>query len=101
MGQTSPCVLTVRMPMSYAVVSTGLASWQSIKLSLLLFSAPPNATLPSECENGDVQIVGGTVTNEGRVELCFHGHWGTICSDTWNNADAGVVCKQLGYASSG
>ncbi len=37
----------------------------------------------------------------GRVEVCFNHSYGTICGVGWSNAEASVVCKQLGFSSSG
>ena len=37
----------------------------------------------------------------GRVEICNNGSYGTICTDSWDNADASVVCAELGFSPYG
>lgn len=43
------------------------------------------------CIDGEVRLSGG------RVEICINKVWGTICSNGWDNMDASVVCRQLGF----
>lgn len=39
----------------------------------------------------------GETRDEGRVEICLDGIWGSICDNSWNSRDAAVVCRQLKY----
>ena len=55
----------------------------------------------SSCEEGAIRLRGGTEKSNGCVEVCRHRTWGAVCSDGWDDRDAEVICRQLGFDPSG
>lgn len=53
-----------------------------------------------ECVDGDVRLVDGNNTLQGRVQMCYNGVFGYVCDvDGWMRSDAQVVCTQLGHTA--
>lgn len=55
--------------------------------------------LSVNCAHGDVRLQGGG--NEGKLEVCIGGVWGTVCPNTWGIQEAIVSCNQLELPSTG
>ena len=53
------------------------------------------------CNQGSIRLVGGSSSNQGRVEVCNSNEWGTVCDDSFSTNDANVACRQLGYSGLG
>ena len=53
--------------------------------------------LLAPCSYGDIRLADGSTSYEGRVEICIEETYGTVCDDSWDDDDAEVVCRHLGY----
>lgn len=48
---------------------------------------------------GDVRLQDGAGPENGRLEVLLEsGEWGTVCDDRFDNVDAGVACRELGFS---
>ena len=62
---------------------------------------------PVECNDSDVRLMPIQADRDmehegrGRVEFCSSGRWILVCYDHWDNDDATVLCRQLGYDTDG
>lgn len=45
----------------------------------------------------EFRLRGGNVKHEGRLEVRYHGVWGTICDDDFGPTEAQVACNSLGF----
>ena len=55
----------------------------------------------TSCCDGTVRLAGGSLANEGRVEICQSGEWKTVCDSNWSENEARVMCRQLGHITQG
>ena len=55
-------------------------------------------TMHAVCNDGDLRLMNGSSSSEGRVEICYNNTFGSICDDQWGPLDAKVVCRQLGFS---
>ncbi len=39
----------------------------------------------------------GEMPQEGRLEICYRGIWGSVYDTDWTGLDAAVTCQDLGF----
>ena len=72
-----------------------------IRCSNMMMTKQVTYFLAALCRNGDIRLRGNSSQYEGRVEVCIDEEWGSVCGERWDQWDAAVVCRQLGYSTQG
>ncbi|KAL4240077.1 zymogen binding [Mactra antiquata] len=67
---------------------------------IICSNTPPVTETPTDTSNDvTIELVDGSSSSSGRVEVIYNGERGTICDDEWDDSDATTVCRMLGYSS--
>ncbi len=59
------------------------------------------------CLDGDVRLFSQAGYDrfqtfvQGEAQICLNGAFQSVCDDSWDNQDASVICRQLGYLAIG
>ena len=58
-----------------------------------------DASVICTSKQSGIRLVGGSSPYEGHIELRVEGSdlWGTVCNNGWDEQDAAVACRQMGF----
>ncbi|XP_060553758.1 uncharacterized protein LOC132714857 [Ruditapes philippinarum] len=64
-------------------------------------SAQPGKRVTFHCGNRNIRLGDALITEvavEGRIEVKYNNHWGTVCQDGFDQKDAIAACRSAGFA---
>lgn len=60
-----------------------------------------NNLITGDTANFDFVFINKNGVTGGRVETCINGSYVNLCSGSWSNRDASLVCERLGFSPYG
>lgn len=54
-------------------------------------------TLDNCDQEQSIRLADSSSSSSGRVEICHHGTWGTVCNISFSVHDGNVICHHLGF----
>ena len=48
-----------------------------------------------------IRLFNGSSASNGEVEYCLNSTWTPVCGDDWEESEAAVACRHLGFVGEG
>ncbi|XP_056604982.1 deleted in malignant brain tumors 1 protein-like [Triplophysa dalaica] len=104
MGCGSPVEATIGAYFGQGSGSVFLEDVDCTGNEISVTQCPSNGLRTSSCTNRDdagvicqeVKLVDGISPCDGRLQVLYTGHWGSVCHTGWGLEDAMVLCRELG-----
>lgn len=89
-------------------IRDGINAWQQAHIhtylqKINLFTLTQPLYEGESCFTADVtkiRLTNGTFVGEGRIEVNHNDKWGTVCDQNFDENDAKVICRMLGFKDS-
>ena len=58
-------------------------------------------TVDCRGQEGVIRLFNGSSVSDGEVQYCLGSTWTPVCGDDWDESEAAVACRHLGFAGEG
>lgn len=94
-------IIVILLLLFVKVLSQKLTVWTDDNFSVTMLMVDAVTTPNGNCSHGQLRLVNGSNTIEGRLEICVNSAWGSVCGNSFSSDDANVACRVLSERHSG